>query len=183
MSKVGDKKKNIDMTKESQETESKEEKDINEPELESNEEGSNEQEIQEKDEEKYIRLMAEFQNYKKRVTKEKNDIFTYAGEEFIKDLLPVLDNFERALSKEENKEIKEYLKGMELIFKEFKNILEKKGLKEIDALGKDFDPHYHNAVMHKESEEYESGKVSEIHQKGYLVNERVIRPAMVTVSK
>ena len=135
------------------------------------------------DNEKYMRLMAEFQNYKKRVAKEKSDIHAYANEKIVTELLEVLDNFERALEDSSAEVDESYSKGMEMIFSQLKEVLKKAGLDEIEALGKDFDPTYHNAVMTNESEEYDSGKIMKVLQKGYILNGRVIRPAMVAVSK
>lgn len=129
---------------------------------------------------RYMRLMADFQNYKKRVEKEKSDIYSYANEKLVTELLTVLDNFERALEHEgENDSFKE---GMEMIFKQLFDVLEKAGLKEIPALGEEFDPNFHNAVMNEDTEEYESGTVSGVMQKGYTLNGKVIRPSMVRVA-
>ena len=128
---------------------------------------------------KYVRLMADFQNFKKRAAKEKTDLYQYANEKIVTDLLAVLDNFERALEQEvADSGFKE---GMELIFKQMFDVLEKSGLAEIAALGEDFDPNFHNAVMTEASDEYESGKVSGVLQKGYTLNGKVIRPTMVKV--
>lgn len=128
---------------------------------------------------KYLRLMADFQNYKKRVEKEKKDLYSYANEKLVTELLAVLDNFERALSHEDTGD--GFKEGMEMIFKQLVDVLEKSGLAEIAALGEDFDPNFHNAVMTEETEEYESGKVSGVLQKGYTLNGKVIRPSMVKV--
>lgn len=143
--------------------------------------------------ERYMRLMAEFQNFKRRAAKEKSDIHAFANERIVNDLLPVLDNFERALggetegagaeAPEMSEEVANYAKGMELIFTQLKTALEKAGLKEIEALGADFDPTYHNAVMTDSTDEYEDGKISKVMQKGYTLNDRVIRPSMVAVNK
>lgn len=133
--------------------------------------------------EKYVRLMAEFQNYKKRVTKEKNDIREYATEKLVMELLPVLDNFERALAASAEDDPAGYAKGMELIFTQMVTELQKSGLAEVEAEGQDFDPTKHNAVMTEENEELESGKVSKVLQKGYALNDKVIRPSMVAVTK
>ena len=124
--------------------------------------------------------MADFQNYKKRVEKEKKDLYSYANEKIIIELLSVLDNFERAL--EQETEGDGFKEGMEMIFKQLGDVLEKSGLAEIAALGEDFDPNFHNAVMTEETEEYESGKVSGVMQKGYTLNGKVIRPSMVKVA-
>lgn len=129
---------------------------------------------------RYLRLMADFQNYKKRTEKEKADIYSYANEKIITEMLEVLDNFERALGQEESGD--SFKEGMEMIFKQLGNVLEKAGLAEIAALGEDFDPNFHNAVMTEETEEYESGKVSGVMQKGYTLNGKLIRPSMVKVA-
>lgn len=131
------------------------------------------------DDAKYLRLLAEFQNYKKRTEKEKTDLYSYANEKIMTELLEVLDNFERALEAEPGDGFKE---GMELIFTQLNTCLSKAGLAEITALGEDFDPNVHNAVMAEETEEYESGKVSGVMQKGYTLNGKVIRPSMVKVA-
>ena len=128
---------------------------------------------------RYLRLMADFQNYKKRVEKEKKDLYAYANENIMSDLLTVMDNFERALEHDADENFKE---GIELIFKQLQDALEKSGLAEIPALGEDFDPNVHNAVMAEETEDYESGKVSGVMQKGYTLNGKVIRPSMVKVA-
>ena len=142
---------------------------------------------EEQESERYMRLMAEFQNFKRRAAKEKTDIHAFANERIVNDLLPVLDNFERALGTEaeasENEELKNYAKGMELIFEQLKGALEKAGVKEIEALGEDFDPNVHNAVMTEQTDEYEDGKISKVMQKGYKLNDRVVRPSMVAVNK
>ena len=128
---------------------------------------------------RYLRLMADFQNYKKRVEKEKKDLYAYANENIMSDLLTVMDNFERALEHDADENFKE---GIEMIFKQLQDALEKSGLAEIPALGEDFDPNVHNAVMAEETEDYESGKVSGVMQKGYTLNGKVIRPSMVKVA-
>lgn len=157
----------------------------NAPEAEKTEEKSEEKAEEKADDgnEKYVRLMAEFQNYKKRVAKEKNDIREYATEKLVMELLPVLDNFERALAASAEDDPAGYAKGMELIFTQMVTELQKSGLAEVEAEGKDFDPTKHNAVMTEENEELESGKVSKVLQKGYALNDKVIRPSMVAVTK
>lgn len=157
----------------------------NAPEAENTEEKSEEKTEEKADDgnEKYVRLMAEFQNYKKRVAKEKNDIREYATEKLVMELLPVLDNFERALAASAEDDPAGYAKGMELIFTQMVTELQKSGLAEVEAEGQDFDPTKHNAVMTEENEELESGKVSKVLQKGYALNDKVIRPSMVAVTK
>lgn len=157
----------------------------NAPEAEKTEEKAEEKTEEKADDEneKYVRLMAEFQNYKKRVAKEKNDIREYATEKLVMELLPVLDNFERALAASAEDDPAGYAKGMELIFTQMVTELQKSGLAEVEAEGQDFDPTKHNAVMTEENEELESGKVSKVLQKGYALNDKVIRPSMVAVTK
>ena len=129
---------------------------------------------------RYIRLMADFQNYKKRVEKEKKDLYYYANEKLVAEMLPVLDNFERALEQETGGD--GFKEGMDMIFKQLGDVLAKAGLAEIAALDEVFDPNVHNAVMTEDSEQYESGKVSGVMQKGYTLNGKVIRPSMVKVA-
>ena len=129
---------------------------------------------------KYLRLMADFQNFKRRTEKEKGDIYAFANEKIISELLNVIDNFERALDAGNAED--SFYKGMEMILKQLLGVLEKAGASEIAALGEDFDPNFHNAVMTEDSDEYESGKVTEVLQKGYILNNRVIRPSMVKVA-
>ena len=129
---------------------------------------------------KYLRLMADFQNFKRRTEKEKGDIYAFANEKIISELLNVIDNFERAL--EHGAEGDSFAEGMNMIFKQLKEVLEKAGVTEIEALGLDFDPNFHNAVMTEDSEQYYSGKVTAVLQKGYILNNRVIRPSMVKVA-
>ncbi len=129
---------------------------------------------------RYMRLMADFQNFKRRTEKEKSDIYAFANEKIISELLNVIDNFERALAAGNDGD--SFYQGMEMILKQLLGVLEKAGASEIAALGEDFDPNFHNAVMMEDSTEYESGKVTEVLQKGYILNNRVIRPSMVKVA-
>ena len=129
---------------------------------------------------KYLRLMADFQNYKRRTEKEKNDIYAFANEKIVSELLNVIDNFERALDAGNDGD--SFVEGMNLIFKQLQGVLEKAGVVEIEALGQDFDPNFHHAVLTEDSAEYESGKVTAVLQKGYLLNNKVIRPSMVKVA-
>lgn len=130
--------------------------------------------------ERYLRLMADFQNFKRRTEKEKGDIYAFANEKIIGELLNVIDNFERALAAGDAED--NFYKGMEMILKQLLGVIEKAGASEIKALGEDFDPNFHNAIMMEDSSEYESGKVTEVLQKGYVLNNRVIRPSMVKVA-
>lgn len=132
---------------------------------------------------KYLRLAADFQNFKRRTEKEKSDIYAYANEKIALDLLDVIDNFERALVHQKDCKDEKMKEGMDMIFKQLQTVLEKNKIVEIPALGEDFDPNVHNAVMTGADEEYESGKVSAVLQKGYKLNNKVIRPAMVKVAE
>jgi len=129
---------------------------------------------------KYMRLMADFQNFRRRTEKEKNDTYLYANEKIVKELLDVIDNFERAFSVDSQDE--GFKQGMEMIFKQLQAVLERAGLVEIDCLGQDFDPNFENAVMTEDSAEYDSGKVTKVLQKGYKLHDRVVRPAMVVTA-
>ncbi len=130
---------------------------------------------------KYVRLMADFQNFKKRTEKQKSDIHAYANEKIVSKLLEVMDNFERALQIEDEN-IKSFKEGMELIFKQLKDVLKDAGVAEIEAENAMFDPNYHNAVMMEDTDKVESGMVSEVLQKGYTLNGKVVRPSMVKVA-
>ena len=128
---------------------------------------------------KYTRLMADFQNFRKRTDKEKADVYSYANEKIMTDLLSVLDNFERALESECKDEA--YAEGMKMILKQLKDILTASGLEEIDAVGQDFDPNFHHAVLTDNNADFDSGKVTEVLQKGYKMGDRVLRHAIVKV--
>lgn len=133
---------------------------------------------------KFLRLQADFSNFKKRNEKEKESLFTYAKTAVIGDILTVLDNFERAFtSVEEDYKENAFYKGMELVYKQLIEALTKNGMEEIEALNNEFDPNFHHAVMQEESEDQESDIVTEVFQKGYKLNDKVIRPSMVKVSK
>ena len=136
---------------------------------------------EEAESERYMRLMAEFQNFKRRAAKEKSDIHAYANEKIVGDLLPVLDNFERALDTETEDE--GYAKGMQLIFEQLKTALNNAGLEEIKAMDEEFDPNVHNAVMTETIEEKEDGTITKVLQKGYKLTDKVVRPSMVAVNK
>lgn len=132
--------------------------------------------------ERYIRLMAEFQNYRKRAAREKADTLQYANEKIIGELLPVMDNFERALATETD-DIEAYAKGMQLIFGQLKKTLENAGLEEIKAMDEVFDPKLHSAVLAETVEDKEDGVITQVLQKGYKLRDKVIRPSMVVVNK
>jgi molecular chaperone GrpE len=133
---------------------------------------------------RFLRLSAEFENFKKRMEKEKNDAYKFATENLIKELLPVLDNLERALDHGEAKSDPQgLLAGVELTLKGLHSVLEKFGVTSVDASGKEFDPNLHEAVMVQEDARQPGGTVLNQLQKGYLLHSRLIRPAMVVVSK
>jgi molecular chaperone GrpE len=133
---------------------------------------------------KYMRLAADFQNYKKRTEKERFERYTEGKKDFASDLLAVLDNFDRAISKEAaEKTDPQFFEGMEMVLKQFQDVLAKNSVKEIEALGAEFDPNMHHAVIMEPSKDFGSGKVSDVLQKGYALGEKIIRPAMVKVAE
>lgn len=133
-------------------------------------------------EDQYLRLQADFINFKNRKEKEKENLYSIAQEELLCSLLPILDNFERAIESVENTE-DSFFKGMEMIYNQFEKTLQDIGLEEIEALHEKFDPNYHHAAFQQESDEFEEGTVLEVLQKGYKFKDKVIRPTMVKVSK
>lgn len=133
-------------------------------------------------EDAFLRLNAEYQNFRRRTQEEKTSIALYANEKIMNDLLPVMDNFERALSTIEDKD-SQVFKGVEMVSKQLVDALNRAGLEEIEAnVGDDFDHNFHMAVMQEESSEYEAGKILMVLQKGYKVGKKVIRASMVKVS-
>ncbi|MEJ6951128.1 nucleotide exchange factor GrpE [Natronospora cellulosivora (SeqCode)] len=136
-----------------------------------------------KEKEEYLnrlqRMQAEYSNYRKRSDKEKGQIQSSVAVELIRDILPILDNFERALSQADLGN--DFCKGIEMIYRQLINFLKNQGVEEIETLGKEFDHNIHNAVAQVESDEYESGIIIEEVQKGYILAEKVVRPAMVKV--
>ena len=129
---------------------------------------------------KLLRQMAEFDNYKKRTAKEKEELYQYAKSDCVETILGVIDNFERALDTQCSDE--NFKKGVEMIFHQFQNTLEKLGVEEIKALGEPFDPQLHNAVSKVEDENFGENTVCQVYQKGYKVGDKVIRHAMVVVA-
>lgn len=129
--------------------------------------------------ERLLRLTAEYDNYRKRTSKEKEGIYTDACTDVLKEMIPVLDNLERAISVEGN--VEDIKKGIEMTIKGFKASFEKLGVEEIDATG-EFDPNYHQAVMHIEDESLGANSVAEVFQKGYKRGDKVIRYTVVKVA-
>lgn len=133
-------------------------------------------------EERYLRLQADYSNFRRRSGEEKQQMHLLGMEKLALDILPVLDNFERALATDDVKDEKFY-EGMKMIADQFRGELAKNEIVEIDALNAPFDPNLHHAVMTEEKEGVEADVVIDVLQKGYKLKDRVIRPAMVKVSK
>lgn len=131
---------------------------------------------------KHLRLMAEYDNYKKRTQKEKEEIGSFATADTIEKLLPVVDNLERALETVGDSEKNTFTEGIELVYRQLMEIFEKIGVSEIEAVGKEFDPEIHNAVMHIDDENFEANTVVEQFMKGYKYKDKVIRYSMVKVA-
>ena len=138
------------------------------------------QEAIKEQEDKYLRLLAEYDNYRKRSQKEKENAWTTAKADAVKEFLPVFDNLERALKQETADEA--YAKGVEMIMTQFRTTLEKLGVTEIPALGLTFDPNLHNAVMHVDDENFGENTVAEVFQTGFQIGDKIIRHAMVKVA-
>jgi molecular chaperone GrpE len=137
----------------------------------------------EKVKDQLLRTMAEFDNYKRRTEKEIIENIQSAGREVIEDLLPVIDDFQRSLQHADPAKSAALLEGINLVYKNFMKVLTRRGLTEIDAVGKEFNPDEHDALMQVDSEKYESGFVVDEHSKGYKLNDKVIRHAQVMVAK
>ena len=137
-------------------------------------------------EEALLRSQAELINYKRRKDEETNRIIKYAEEDILKGFLPILDNFERAIGMDDDDledEVSKFLEGFKLMYKQIKDLLEKFEVKEIDCLGKEFDPALEQAVVVEHDETKESGVVTVVLQKGYMYKDRVLRTAMVKVNE
>ena len=130
---------------------------------------------------RYKRLQADFENFKRRTNQEKEQLAGFVKGDVLKDLLPVLDNFERAVQAPVEGDTKVFLDGFIMIHQNLMAMLSKHGLAVIDAVGQPFDPNFHQAIMRVPSDEYESDTVCEVLQTGYTVDGRCIRPAMVKV--
>ena len=133
----------------------------------------------------FVRLQADFANYKKRTANEKTQLSEVVKMDVLSNILPVLDNFERALQVPQDKltdDVKSFIEGYRMIYKQLLGVLEKEGVTKIDAVGKPFDPNYHQAVMRVPSDEYDDDVVVEVLQEGYLLGNKTLRPAMVKVA-
>ena len=128
-----------------------------------------------------LRTAAEFDNYRKRMDRERRDLAEYTAGEVIKELLPIVDNLERALQATAQDD--PLRKGVELTHRQMLELLRRRGVTPIEALGADFDPNFHEAVTHEESAQHREGEVMEELQRGYKVGDRLLRPAMVKVAK
>lgn len=131
---------------------------------------------------KYVRLQADFINYKRRTGNERAQALSMGVEKMASGLLDIVDNFERALSLEKDT-AGGFYEGVEMIYTQLIDYLKQNGVVEIDALNQKFDPNFHHAVMVEERDDVEPGIVTEVFQKGYMIDERVLRPSMVKVSK
>ena len=133
---------------------------------------------------KYLRACAELENYKKRAARDREDFIKYGNETLIKDMLPTVDSMERALKHaSDSEDFKAFADGLGLIRDNFISALGKHGVEEIDAIGKNFDPNFHEALMQVDGEKKEDNKVVEEFEKGYLLNGRLLRPSKVSISK
>ena len=131
-----------------------------------------------------LRAMADMDNLRRRVRKEQEDLAKYASQKIVEELLPILDNFERALAADKDSmTLESLLTGVDMVHRQMVQVFEKEGLAAIAAKGKPFDPHVHQAVMQTQDPEFDSGVVVEELQKGYMFKDRVVRPAMVKVNE
>lgn len=136
------------------------------------------------EEEKYLRLYAEFENYKRRMKQEASVAKEYQAQRVLTDVLPALDNMDRALKQEgESEDFVSFKKGVQMVYDDLMRSLKENGLEEIESDNKEFDPTVHQAVMQDSNPDFESGIVTEELQRGYKLKERVLRPAMVKVNE
>lgn len=129
----------------------------------------------------FLRKVAEMENLKKRLEREKSEFYQYALFEFLKELLVILDNFKRALESHDRKDSKSFREGIQMIYKQYLNLLIKQGVKPVEIKDKKFDPHLHQAFMAEESEDVEEPEIVEELQGGYTLHDRLLRPALVKV--
>lgn len=137
-------------------------------------------------EDSLLRSKADFINYRKRLEDEQVRLFKYCNEDLVKEMLPIIDSLERAINMDDDNledEVSKFLSGVKMVYCNLISILEKYGVKAIDGANKPFDPTYHQAVMTEAKDGMESGYIIEVLQKGYLLKDKVIRPAMVKVSE
>lgn len=130
-----------------------------------------------------LRTAAEFDNYRKRIDRERREQADAATADALQDLLPIMDDLERALQAPAGDDVEAYRKGVELIHRQMAELLRKRGVKAIEAVGADFDPRFHQAVIHEVSAEHREGEVMEELRRGYMLGDRLLRPAMVKVAR
>jgi molecular chaperone GrpE len=130
-----------------------------------------------------LRTAAEFDNYRKRMDRERRELSEYAATDVLLELLPIIDNLERALQAPAGADPDAFRKGIELIYKQMLDLLRKRGVTTLDTLGASFDPNFHQAVIHEASDAHREGEVMQELQRGYMLGERLLRPAMVKVAK
>ncbi len=174
-------------------TQKEEEKEKNNQETNTDEKKDYEKEIEELKakiaelEDKYLRVNAEFENFRKRAEREKAEAIAYASEEFARDLLPAIDSLELAISsldeiKADEEVVNKMKEGINLTIEQFKKAFEKHGIKVID-IDEGFNPHFHEAVMQVDSDKHKKGQIVQVLQKGYMIKNRVLRPTMVSIAK
>ncbi len=129
---------------------------------------------------KYLRTLAEYENYRKRSTKEKEDAWANSKANVLAELLPVLDNFDRALSNKEAS-LEDYQRGVEMIYNQFMETIKKLGVESFGEPGDSFDPNIHNAVMHADDENEPENSITDVFSKGYKLGDKILRPAVVKV--
>ncbi|MGM0844183.1 MAG: nucleotide exchange factor GrpE [Bacillota bacterium] len=135
-------------------------------------------------ESRYLRLRADFDNFRRRANLDREATEKYKAQSIVTELLPAIDNFERALNVEpDNEQTKSLLQGMEMVYRSLVEALKKEGVEPIETVGQEFDPHLHQAVMQGEDENFGSNIVTEEFQKGYKLKDRIIRPSMVKVNQ
>jgi molecular chaperone GrpE len=130
-----------------------------------------------------LRKTAEFENYRRRMEKERRELAQYAAGDLLEALLPIIDDFERALQSDAGADPDAYRKGVELIYRQFQDLLSRRGVTPVEAVGKDFDPRFHQAITHEESPGRRDGEVIGEVRRGYMHGDRLLRPAMVKVAK
>ncbi|MFB5266136.1 nucleotide exchange factor GrpE [Paenibacillus enshidis] len=137
----------------------------------------------EEQQQRLLRVQADYDNFRRRTQKEKEELAKYASMKLVTELVPVVDNFERALATApQGAEAESFAKGVGMIFRQLEGVLTAEGVTAMESVGKPFNPEFHQAIMQVESEEYEEGIVVEEVQKGYMLKDKVLRPAMVKVS-
>jgi len=130
-----------------------------------------------------LRTAAEFDNYRKRMDRERRDLSDFAAADIMTEFLPIVDNFERALAAPAGADPDALRKGVELIHRQMVDLLKKRGVTPIAALGVDFDPNFHQAVIHESSDQHRGGEVMQELQRGYMLGDKLLRPSMVKVAK